>query len=249
MSEEDLEETQAPEESEQEEVEQTETEVEEEEATASEVEDTEAEEAEEEEPKPKPKGKSAHRRIGELTRIKHEQAQRIKELEAQQAPLEAPKEDDFNEYNDYVAARSKYEARVAYREERAAEKNIQAERERMDQDVQFQEKLLDGRDKYDDFEEVAFAKELPITDSVIEALKETDKPDEVIYYLGKNPDEAARIATMRSPLKQAAALGKLEAKISAPKPKRKTNAPPPIETLKGGTSVKAPEDQSVSFCT
>lgn len=64
-----------------------------------------------------------------------------------------------------------------------------------------------------------------IPTSLTEAAIETGNPQEVLYHLAKNPDEAARIA-MLPPTRQAVAVAKLAGGLNAPK--RVSSAPPPI---------------------
>ena len=64
-----------------------------------------------------------------------------------------------------------------------------------------------------------------IPTSLTEAAIETGNPQEVLYHLAKNPDEAARIA-MLPPTRQAVAVAKVASGLNAPK--RVSSAPPPI---------------------
>lgn len=79
---------------------------------------------------------------------------------------------------------------------------------------------------------------LPITDAMTEVITASERGPELAYHLGTNPAEAARIARL-SPAQQAAALGRIEAGLSAPAPKLKpkpkpTNAPEPPNPVGGG---------------
>ena len=73
--------------------------------------------------------------------------------------------------------------------------------------------------------------ELPLTPAIAAALVDSDIPDKLMHYMAANPDEVAKIAGL-SPARQAAAIGKLEDKVSsAPKA---SNAPPPIKPIGSG---------------
>lgn len=94
-----------------------------------------------------------------------------------------------------------------------------------------------------DYEGVAKAPHVPITQQMAEVMWESpDTAPAIAYYLGQNIEEAARIAQM-SPLAQARALGVIEAKVTAseppkpvpPKPIQK--APPVVPTLQPGASA------------
>jgi hypothetical protein len=97
------------------------------------------------------------------------------------------------------------------------------------------ETVTQGREKYEDFEEVVFG--LPntsMTEQVAAAIFETESPADVAYYLGKNPDEAAQIARM-APVQRAIRLGAIDHKLSTVgSARRTTGAPPPPPKLSGG---------------
>ena len=94
------------------------------------------------------------------------------------------------------------------------------------------EKMEKGRTKYADFNELVLNEDLKISDAMVEAILFSDTAEDVLYYLGKHPGEAADIAKL-PPLKIAHEFGKIEAKINAPPPRKKTtNAPEPITPVK-----------------
>jgi len=93
-----------------------------------------------------------------------------------------------------------------------------------------------GREKYADFNELVLHEDLKISPVMVEAILLTDndkvEAEDILYYLGKHPEESARIAKL-SPLKAAGEIGKIEAKLSAPPPPKKiTQAPEPITPVK-----------------
>ena len=95
----------------------------------------------------------------------------------------------------------------------------------------YQEREEAARDKYDDFEQVAYNPKLPITNVMAETIQSSDIGPELAYYLGSNPKEADRISRM-TPLGQAKEIGKIEAKLAAEPPvKRTTSAPAPISPV------------------
>ena len=90
-----------------------------------------------------------------------------------------------------------------------------------------------AREKYDDFEQVAYNPKLPITEPMAVTIRESDVGPEILYHLGNNPAEAKRIAQL-SPLSQAKEIGKLEDKLATNPPAKKTSsAPPPIAPATG----------------
>lgn len=86
-----------------------------------------------------------------------------------------------------------------------------------------------AREKYDDYDQVAYNERLPVTSVMTQTIAESALGPEIAYHLGQNLAEARRIAQL-TPLAQAAALGAIAAKLAdAPPVARKTSsAPPPI---------------------
>lgn len=86
----------------------------------------------------------------------------------------------------------------------------------------------EARDRYEDFEQVAYNPNLPITSVMAETIQSSDVGPDLAYYLGINPKEAERISKL-APFVQAKELGRLEAKLlSEPTAKRVSRAPDPI---------------------
>lgn len=75
---------------------------------------------------------------------------------------------------------------------------------------------------------------------LIEAAQETDAPHAVLYDLGKNPEEAARILSL-PPIRMAAAVAKLAAKTITPPAPKVSKAPAPVVPVGGnGRAEKDP---------
>jgi hypothetical protein len=100
------------------------------------------------------------------------------------------------------------------------------------------------REKAPDFDAVAHNPNLAITPVMADAIRESSRGAEVAYYLGKNPAEAARIASL-PPVSQATAIARLEARIEDPQASI-SKAPPPVGALSGrsGSGGKRLEDMS-----
>ena len=82
--------------------------------------------------------------------------------------------------------------------------------------------------QYDDFDQVAYNPNLPVTEYMAQSIQGSDVGPDVLYWLGSNPKEAGRIARL-SPILQAKEIGKIEASLSSNPPARKTSsAPAPI---------------------
>jgi len=90
----------------------------------------------------------------------------------------------------------------------------------------------EARAKYDDFEQVAYNPNLPITNAMAETIQASDIGPDLAYYLGVNPKEADRISRL-SPFLQAKEIGRLEVKLTTePMTKKVSNAPEPISPNK-----------------
>ena len=144
-------------------------------------------------------------------------------------PADVPPVDQFESPEAYAEA-------LAYRK---AEELV-AKREQAKQQAalleSYHEKEEQARDKYEDFEQVAYNPNLHITEVMAQTIQASDIGPDVAYYLGANPKEADRIARM-SPYLQAKEIGRIEAKLVADPPAKKTtSAPAPIKPVTARTS-------------
>ena len=159
----------------------------------------------------------------EQRKWEREQQQRAAETQIVKAPS-ATSPDQFESPEAYAEA-------LAY--QRAEELIAKREAAKQQSAVleSYQEREEQARDKYDDFEQVAYNPKLPITNVMAETIQSSDIGPELAYYLGSNPKDAERISRM-TPLSQAKEIGKIEAKLAAEPPvKRTTSAPAPISPV------------------
>ena len=160
----------------------------------------------------------------EQRKWEREQAARAATLEAAKAPTapaEPPVVDGFEDAQAYAEAMAEYKAQ-----------QIIAQREAAKQQAALLESYQtleeEARDKYDDFEQVAYNPNLSVTEVMAQTIQASDIGPDVIYYLGQNPKEADRIARMPAIL-QAKEIGKIEAKLADNPPVKVTSkAPAPI---------------------
>jgi len=183
--------------------------------------------------------KKARRTAREL----REAQQRLQAIEQGAAKpskaVDTPRPEEFDDREDYLVARAKHELRQeqAQTERKSNEDKAQAELRELV--TSFEGHLDDIADEFEDFDEViqhASSQDVRITDEMAQAMMEAGESGaRIMYQLGKDPDEALRISKL-SPLGQARAIGRLEAKLSQPasKPaKRQSKAPPPVAPIKG----------------
>lgn len=106
-----------------------------------------------------------------------------------------------------------------------------------------------GSAKFADFAEVAMSPSVPLPPQVLQEVMECDAPADVVYWLGKNPEEAKRIAGLR-PTAVAREMAKIEAKLAAPpSPPEPSKAPAPPPPPLRGRSAQEPSvyDENLSY--
>ena len=168
----------------------------------------------------------------EQRKWEREQQQRLEEQKVKRAAPADIHPQDFASYDQYAEALA---------ERKAAEllARREAEREQMALLEAYHDREEAARERYTDFEQVAYNQNLPITTVMAQTIQASDVGPDIAYYLGSNPREADRIARM-SPYMQAKEIGKIEAKLADnPAPvKKTTSAPPPIKPVTAkGTSA------------
>ena len=170
----------------------------------------------------------------EQRKWEREQAARAAEKQLK-TPVEIPPIEQFNSPDEYaeVLAERKAEELLARREQARMQSEIIES---------YHDKEEDARNKYDDFEQVAYNPKLPITDAMAQTIQSSDVGPDMAYYLGSNPKEAERISRL-SPLQQAKELGKIEAKLADnPVVKKTSSAPAPIAPITARSSGSSATD-------
>lgn len=182
------------------------------------------------------------KRIDRLTKEKSELARKVEELSAKNgAPASSdgePDVTDFEEYDDYLAARDAYRDKKQGGNQNAKSKDEQPSSEVVEAKEIIYESFADAREKYSDFDAVVTAKDIAITNDMVVALAECDEPTDVLYYIAKHKAKSHEIAAL-SPRKQAIEFGKIEAMLAAKplKSVKASAAPEPIKPVGGGGGV------------
>jgi len=181
--------------------------------------------------------RGVQKRIDELTRDKHEARRReleaIRREEALRALIfefgdkgavsdEVPQMERFEEYDDYVQA-------VALHDE-LVEAAKMRDSQRADVLHSFRDRMEAARSRYSDFDDVALAPSLPVTQAMQASILGSEKGPEIAYWLGNHRDEAARIAEL-SPMDAARELGRVELLLEQPERNTITKAPEPIAPM------------------
>ena len=163
-----------------------------------------------------------------------------------QSTLAEPKEADFTDPIEYAAARGAWrlhsqgnqaqETRLTEQIESIQKSEERAEIARISALADdFKKAIPDIKARYPDFDQAyAIAVDPAIVSPALSvAILESDAAHDIAYHLGKNPDVALRLSKM-NPVQAARELGKLEARLSEPKPV--TKAPDPYKPARGASA-------------
>ena len=167
--------------------------------------------------------------IGKRLAREQRKWERERAQQAPQAPQVPVTPEQFESNEAYVEALA---------EQRAEQKLAEREQRKQQTEIlnAYHDKEEEIRAKYDDFEQVAYNPNLPITTVMAQTIQASDIGPEVAYHLGANPKEAERISRL-SPILQAKEIGKIEAQLAANPPVKKTsNAPAPISPVSARTT-------------
>lgn len=209
-----------------------------------------------------PKKTGVQKRFDELTRKAHEAAreaaywreQAIKSQAPSQDATTKPARDAFASDADYFEALAdwKAEQKVSeFRKQQQAEALNKAEQTQTATRFElYQERVAASLEAMPDYAEVVGASDVPAAPHVLESILDSDSGPQLAYHLAKNPELAEQLNAM-TPVQAAREIGRLEAQLAQPKtetppPKRTTNAPPPINPVRGsnGQFTKSPEQMS-----
>ena len=153
----------------------------------------------------------------------------------------APREGDFDEYQDFLTAKEDWLVEKAeHRAYHKAKFEIDADQNRRTQEASQNETVQwvqKGKEKFADFDAVIAHHADIIPPVMAAAVKASDNSHEIAYHLGKNQSEFNRIAGLQ-PVQQAIEIGKLSARLSVkPAPaKTITSAPSPIRAVSPGVT-------------
>lgn len=203
----------------------------------------------------------SQQRINELTRYRRD-AERERDFYRQQyetlqkaQPASAPQSEkaptlaDYNFDSDaWAAAHEQY---VSKRVESIAERKFrEQESQRSTQQAQqeFDRRADVFVKEHPDFHEAisSLGSTVQFSPQIVEAIAYSEHGPAVAYHLANHLDEADRIARMPAHL-AAVQLGRIEALVSAPKPKPVTSAPKPSPTLSGGSVANRGIREGMSY--
>lgn len=181
-----------------------------------------------------------------------QQLQRAIEYRVWQEIGDPPKPEDFKE--DYVSlsiARQAYEndRRAVTREVRKEfVQAINAEQQRLANLVaDHKDRVAKFEKKVPDYKQVMAQATHPVAPHVERLLIESKKSEQLGYVLAKNPGKLDQLNRME-PQQAAREIGRMEARLSLPKPKTQTQARKPITPLKGaGRAPPSPKAGAAAY--
>jgi hypothetical protein len=152
-----------------------------------------------------------------------------------------PKEEDFNgDYTAYLAELAAFKAaqRIENKLTARDQADMAARHAKLARDAveDFEARVEEIKPTIPDYDAVinAFLKDGgKFAPHVAEEVRDSEQGAEMAYWLAKNPAKVAELNAM-SPRDAAREIGRLEGRVSLPKPKTQTKAPAPLTTPSGG---------------
>lgn len=184
----------------------------------------------------------------EFLRSQQPQPQQAKPAQQAQQPSQAPKLEQYNSIEEYLDALADHKASQKFdhlaKEREAKESQTRQQKEAAKLREGYTKQTEQARQAYEDFDDVVQDPDLPISQAMAEAIMRSSNGADVAYYLGKNPDQAARIASL-DPFSAAVEIGRIAATVVRPQPRKTSNAPPPIQPVGArATPVTDPDKMS-----
>lgn len=179
----------------------------------------------------------------EVNRMIRERLARGKQVEQAQQPVkQVPPQDQPQAGNDEAWKQElKDFVKNTYQEITKEQQEAQWQAEQLQKQAEFEDKFTTGMSKYSDFHQVTST--APITSSMLMATRGLDNPAAFVYGAVKlYPQEIAKISQITDPYLQAAEIGRLHEKMVKTR-SAVSNAPKPIENVKGDVPAKAINQQ------
>jgi len=154
-----------------------------------------------------------------------------------------PKLEQFEKVEDYVEAVADWKLKTAQQEQ---SRQYEAQRVKQAQsEVQAKaQSVFELAEQDPEFDNEVF-EALPVSDPMAYAIMDSDIAPKLMVYLQKNPEEVDRINKL-SPARQAAEIGKMEAKLSVVEKVKPSSAPAPIKPVgsRGGAPSGNPAEMT-----
>lgn len=207
--------------------------------------------------------KGVKKRFDELTREKYaaraladkERSEREywqkKALDATEARASAPVPtgvqpgvDDYDTYEDYLGALTDWKVEQRLSEQRVENTQQAEQRAKAELHSRYMDRASQAQDRYTDYDAVAHGQHWIPSETMTNAILESEQGPDIAYWLGSNPGEAERIARLGN-TEQLMELGRVAAHAAKPPKKKATGAPPPIKPAGAkATAEKSPDEMS-----
>lgn len=180
---------------------------------------------------------------------------RLAQVREQASYLAEPKEVDYPDPLEFVAARAAWNAQQMAA--RAQERQITAEADEFQKaqalsqqaslaarSREFNDTIDEARATYADFDQaLAVAQDSRfVSFELSQMILESDRPHDLAYWMGKNPEKAKALSSM-NPVYAAREIGRIEASLSRPQPKTQTQAPAPINPVRAAATATSDPDK------
>lgn len=205
-------------------------------------------------------GKRVQARIDKLTKQRHEALREAEQLREENRKLKSertvePPADDprpnFDDYDSVQQFQQDYDSWARRQAKREGEAEPQSETGPSSDEQAALDKIenaaVSASNKYPDFDQVVRDPNLPLTQEMLVAAADTDSVADVLYHLGKNPQEAQRLSQM-SGTSLVREMGRLEARLDAQASGQQaaagtsaqtgSGAPEPIKTVQGSRASR-----------
>ena len=149
-----------------------------------------------------------------------------------------PKEQDFKDYTDFIEKLTDYKAEQR-EHQRITETNKQyQERQKAEAQETFESNIAKAERKDPEFRDKAY-----LHPQIVPLVYDSERFAELGYYFKENSGETDRILSLPTQAHAAREIGRIEAKLSRPKPKTESNAPDKTRPVGSSAVVnKKPED-------
>lgn len=153
-----------------------------------------------------------------------------------EVPAGKPAAETFDTHAEYVEALTTWTVKQNLKEAEDVKKAEADQKVRQTKATEWTKRVAVAREVHDDFDDVMQAT-VPVSPAMREVIVDSEHGAEMAYFLGKNPDEAHRIAQL-SPIAAAREMGRIEAKFGqatsgAPAGKPVAPKPKPIAPISG----------------
>jgi len=159
-----------------------------------------------------------------------------------------PDRNKFDDYEAFLEARSRWAAREAVRDEYEQRDRLQSERSRAEvnaaREARWEASHNSAYERLEGYHEAFEAVGTSINPVVAEAIKDSDAPADVVYWLAKNPATLQKLGQMTGP-SAIREVGRIEERLTTNA--QRSAAPTPPKPVRGNTSgTKNPLDMRLT---